>query len=197
MTPVPVASAEDPEAAEHAAAERAEAAALARKKSPRGDFFQALGWIVLGIATTVISWRMDRLERQDINPYTAPGLLPGFLGVAIVLFGALMLYRSWRRGGLTPVAAMPRTPADSAETRRMWTVLALCLGFAGGLVGRGVPFWAVAAVFVTVAVTVLQFAERTAHNQRRRGLVVALTIGLCAGIIITLVFQEFFLVRLP
>jgi len=57
--------------AERAAAE-AEAAAHARKTSPRADLWQSLGWIALGIATTIGSLRMDRLEKQDINPYTVP-----------------------------------------------------------------------------------------------------------------------------
>jgi hypothetical protein len=179
------------------AATQAEAAAHVRKTSPRSDLRQSLGWIALGIATTIGSLRMDRLEKQDINPYTVPGLLPGLLGVAIVFFGLLMLYRSWRRLARTPHVPHVRTEADSAEARRMWTVLALCIGFAGGLVGRGLPFWAAAAVFVTVTIGLLQFAERSAKNQRLRGLAFALAVGLGAGIVITLVFQEFFLVRLP
>ena len=175
------------------AATQAEAAAHVRKTSPRSDLRQSLGWIALGIATTIGSLRMDRLEKQDINPYTVPGLL----GVAIVFFGLLMLYRSWRRLARTPHVPHVRTEADRAEARRMWTVLALCIGFAGGLVGRGLPFWAAAAVFVTVTIGLLQFAERSAKNQRLRGLAFALAVGLGAGIVITLVFQEFFLVRLP
>ena len=179
------------------AATQAEAAAHVRKTSPRSDLRQSLGWIALGIATTIGSLRMDRLEKQDINPYTVPGLLPGLLGLAIVFFGLLMLYRSWRRLARTPHVPHVRTEADRAEARRMWTVLALCIGFAGGLVGRGLPFWAAAAVFVTVTIGLLQFAERSAKNQRLRGLAFALAVGLGAGIVITLVFQEFFLVRLP
>ena len=194
---MPDVAAEAAAAAHEAAEAEAAAAAHARKVSPRGDFIQSIGWIALGIATTIVSWRMDRLEKQDINPYTAPGLLPGFLGVAIVLFGALMLYRSWRRDALGPQPVRLATDAASAETRRMWTVLALCIAFAAGLVGRGIPFWAAAAIFVTVTVTLLQFAERGARNERQRGILVALVIGISAGILITLVFQEFFLVRLP
>ncbi|MDR6535027.1 tripartite tricarboxylate transporter TctB family protein [Variovorax soli] len=187
-----------PTDAERAAAEaEAEAAAHARKVSPRADLWQSLGWIVLGIATTIGALRMDRLEKQDINPYTVPGLLPGLLGAAIVFFGGLMLFRSWRRLAKTPHLPHPRTEADRAEARRMWTVLALCIGFAAGLVGHGLPFWAAAAVFVTVTIGLLQFAERSAKNQRVRGLAFALAVGLGAGIVITLVFQEFFLVRLP
>jgi len=187
------------EAAERAerAAAASEAAALARKTSPRSDLWQSLGWIALGIATTIGSLRMERLEKQDINPYTVPGLLPGFLGGAMVFFGLLMLYRSWRRLAKAPHVRHARTEADRAEMRRMWTVLALCIGFAGGLVGHGLPFWLAATVFVAVTISLLQFAERTALNQRRRGLAFALAVGVGAGIIITLVFQEFFLVRLP
>ena len=79
----------------------------------------------------------------------------------------------------------------------MWTVLALCIGFTAGLVGHGLHFWAAAAVLVTVTIALLHFAERSAKNQRLRGLAFALAVGLGAGIVITLVFQEFFLVRLP
>jgi hypothetical protein len=180
-----------------AAAAQADAAALARRTSPHSDLRQALGWVALGIATIVGSLRMDRLEQQDINPYTVPGLLPGCLGGAIVLFGLLLAYRSWRR-----LAASPHLPGapdgnDRAEFRRIATVLALCIGFAAGLVGRGLAFWLATAVFVTVSIAVLQFAERSARNQRLRGLAFALAVGLGTGLVVTFVFQELFLVHLP
>lgn len=184
------------EAAQQASLQAAESAHH-RKTSPRSDLYQSVGWVVFGAATLIGSWRMDRLEKQDINPYTVPGLLPGLLGVAIMFFGVLMLYRSWQRNARAVHTARPKTDIDRIETRRMWTVLALCIGFAGGLVGRGLPFWLAAAVFITVAISILQFAERSAKNQRVRGIVVALITGVLAGIIIMLVFQEFFLVRLP
>ena len=58
-----------------------------------------LAWTVFGIAVLALSWRMDRLEAQHINPYTVPGLLPGLLGIVTILLGGLMALRSWRRGG--------------------------------------------------------------------------------------------------
>lgn len=190
-------STSDIEASAERAAAESEAAALARKTSPRADLWQALGWIALGIATTIGSLRMDRLEKQDINPYTVPGLLPGLLGVALVFFGLLLLYRSWRR--LQTSAPAQRAVAASArqELRRIAIVLALCVGFAAGLVGHGLAFWLATAVFVTVSIAVLQFAERSARNLRLRGLAFALTVGVATGIVVTYVFQELFLVRLP
>ena len=185
----------DREAAEAEA--QADAAALERRISPRSDLRQALGWIALGIATLIGSLRMDRLEKQDINPYTVPGLLPGLLGVAIVFFGLLMLYRSWRRLPGSPQGQRTRTPGDRTEARRIGVVLALCIGFAAGLVGHGLAFWLAVALFVSVTIAILQFAERTERNQRLRGFAFALAVGLGTGIVVTFVFQELFLVHLP
>jgi len=64
-------------------------------------------------------------------------------------------------------------------------------------VGHGLPFWLAAAAFVSTTIAVLQYPQRRAANQVARGLTIAIVIGLGAGLLITLVFQEFFLVRLP
>src|SRR3954468_3821291 len=66
--------------------------------SARTDFLSALGWMALGIAILIGSVTMDRLKNQDINPYTIPGLLPGLLGIAMIILGALLAARSWHSG---------------------------------------------------------------------------------------------------
>lgn len=172
-------------------------AAHARKVSPRADLLQSVVWVLLGAATLIESLRMDRLEHQDINPYTIPGLLPACLGVAIVLLGLLMAYRSLARGALKPRAAAPDSPALRHELTRIWVILTLCAGFALGLVGHGLTFWVAAAVFVTVTIVVLQYEQLARQHAWAKGVLKAALIGLGAGLIITLVFQEFFLVRLP
>ncbi|VTU31096.1 tripartite tricarboxylate transporter TctB family protein [Variovorax sp. RA8] len=180
-----------------AAEAQADAAAFERRTSPRSDLRQALGWIALGIVTTIGALNMDRLEKQDINPYTAPGLLPGLLGGVIVFFGLLLLYRSWRRLSGSTQVLHTRTAADRTEARRIGTVLALCIGFAAGLVGHGLPFWLATTLFVSVTIAILQFTERTAKNRRLRGFAFALAVGLGTGVATTFVFQELFLVHLP
>ena len=76
--------------------------------SPRTDFLSAIGWMTLGIAILIGSVMMDRLENQDINPYTIPGLLPGLLGIAMTILGTLLAIRSWR--------ASPFRPAETIDT---------------------------------------------------------------------------------
>jgi L-lactate permease len=169
---------------------------IAQPATPRSDFIAALLWIAFGIAVAVGSWRMDRLENQDINPYTVPGLLPGLLGIALICFGALLLLRAWQQGALDPRVARG-VPMSSAERKRLLIVLGLCLTFGVGLVGHGLPFWLAAAIFVSATIAILQYPQRLAANQVARGFATALAIGLGAGLAITLIFQEFFLVRLP
>jgi hypothetical protein len=163
----------------------------------RSDFLSGLGWMGLGIAILIGSVMMDRLEKQDINPYTIPGLLPGLLGIAMTILGALLAARSWRPRLLATAA---NGAADNrAEHTRLLLVLGLCLAFGVGLVGHGLPFWLAAAIFVTVAIVSLQYQQRKSVGAKLslRMFVTAAAIGLGAGIIITVVFQEIFLVRLP
>jgi hypothetical protein len=166
--------------------------------SLRGDFFSALGWMGLGIAILIGSVTMDRLEKQDINPYTIPGLLPGLLGIAMTILGALLAARSWRPR-LLAAAVAGDASRRRAERKRLLLVLGLCLAFGVVLVGHGLPFWLAAAIFVTVAILSLQAQQRQSTGQKLslRMIVTIAAIGLGAGIAITIVFQELFLVRLP
>jgi hypothetical protein len=161
----------------------------------RSEFLSAMGWMALGIAILIGSIRMDRLENQDINPYTIPGLLPGLLGIAMTILGALLAARSWR----PHLLAGPGEPVNRSEQKRILLVLGLCLAFGVGLVGHGLPFWLAAAIFVTIAILSLQYQQRQSAGAKLspRMIVTAAVIGLGAGFAITLVFQEFFLVRLP
>ena len=74
-------------------------------------------WVAFGIAVLALSWRMDRLEAQHINPYTVPGLLPGLLGIVMILLGGLLALRSWRRGGR--FVGGPRFAMASESARRL------------------------------------------------------------------------------
>lgn len=144
-------------------------------------------WVLLGGAIAAESWRMDRLEQQHINAWTVPGLVPGLLGVVIVIFGLVLLLRR-------PVAAEPAPPA---EPWRVMVAIAITLAFGAGVVGSGVPFWLAAAGFVFNAIMLFEFPERRAAGTLARGALQAALIAAGAAAAVTLTFQELFLVRLP
>ena len=165
------------------------AAGEADARHDASDLRQGLGWLVLGIAVLVASLRMDRLQSQGVAAYAAPGLLPGLLGLATILFGTLLTWRGWRARDTRDRAA------PQPGSARLALVLALCLVFGLGLVGHGLPFWAAAALFVMASILVLRRADGAVLTARR--VASAVLIGLGAGLGATLVFQELFLVRLP
>jgi hypothetical protein len=166
--------------------------------TPRSDFWQGAGWVVFGIAVLVGSITMDRLESQNINPYTIPGLLPGVLGLAMILLGAVLAVRSYQRGAFTE-APEPFTPHQREVRKRVWTVIAICIVYSVGLIGQGLPFWLGSAIFIVASILILQRMDHDPERRRftRKLWLQALVVGIAASVITQLVFQEVFLVRLP
>ncbi|HEY6513096.1 MAG TPA: tripartite tricarboxylate transporter TctB family protein [Burkholderiaceae bacterium] len=166
--------------------------------SPRSDLADAVFWTVLGLAVLIGSVTMDRLEQQHINPYTVPGLLPGLLGLMMIVLGGILALRSWQRGALHTPAA-PTTPDQREQWRRIWIVTALCATYCVVLIGHGLPFWLASTIYVTGSILILQRLSRHADTRRDSAMaaVKALVIGLSSALITHAVFQNLFLVRLP
>ncbi|MFN3400866.1 MAG: hypothetical protein ACK4Z4_11060, partial [Ferrovibrio sp.] len=146
--------------------------------SPRADFWSSFIWIALGLAILVISLNMDRLERFQASIYTAPGLVPGLLGIAIAIMGAILLLRAVRGGALQ---SRTRVPLVLRDHWRLIFSLGLSLVYALVIVASALPFWLVTAIYVAVFVIVFQYAERRAAGQVPRGIAIAVVHGLLAG----------------
>jgi hypothetical protein len=174
----------------------------------RKDFITSLVLVLFGSVVVVEALRMPRFEHLGINPYTVPGIVPGFLGAVIALFGVLMLGRTWvawRRGH-----DVPATPADRepGSTSRVLVTLGLTLAYGGVLIGR-MPFWLATFVFVWGFLLVFEWrpaflAKPAALPERRvdtRALVryasTAVVEAVLVAAAVTFVFERVFLVRLP
>ena len=168
------------------------------RASPRSDLKDAIAWIIFGIAVLVASVTMDRLEQQHINPVTVPGLLPGLLGIAMILLGAVMAVRSLRLGALAH-ATPPRTPHQRESSRRVWIAIALCCGYGVVLVGHGIPFWIASSIYVTISILVFRRMSSDPVERRldARAWMLALVIGVLSSVTTWLVFERVFLVRMP
>lgn len=164
------------------------------KPTPFADLLFGLFWLGLAVAIMIGSWTMDRLEHLKVSLYTAPGVVPGLLGLALAVMAILMILRSIRAGALQNA----RLPEPGLQSHwRILTALAFCLSFAIAAVGSGLPFWAAAAAFIAVFVFVFRFEELRNEGRLLRGGIVAIAFGLMSGAAIHYVFQDLFLVRLP
>lgn len=150
------------------------------KPSARADLAWSAFWLALGGLIVVESWRMDRLERLNINPYTVPGLVPGLLGATIVVLAIGLAVRS-----LTPASGGVAPAQAGAPWGRLGIAAVLFAIYALGLVSR-LPYWLATFLFVAGFIAIFQ-----------RRIVFALVAGACTSAAVTFLFQTVFLVRLP
>jgi hypothetical protein len=142
---------------------------------------------------------MDRLERLNINPYEAPGLVPGVLGAVIALLGLVLALRGLNAPTYTLASDSPApAPGSGSVMARMVLVLGLTLAYALLLVGRGLPFWLATFVFVTVFIGLLDRERQRELGRSAAGLWLrAATFGAVWCALVSLSFEHIFLVRLP
>jgi putative tricarboxylic transport membrane protein len=163
----------------------------------RADFVTAVVLIALGGAVVAESLRMPRFAELDINPYTVPGLVPGVLGVVLLLLGAALLVRAMRAGGWRLFGRGARSSgwADPGTPNLILAVV-LCVGYAAGLIGR-VPFWLATFLFVALFVVAFEWGRARGGREQVQRLAFAVAFGGLVAAAVTLIFQEVFLVRLP
>jgi hypothetical protein len=160
---------------------------------PRADFVTGLVLALLGVAVIWASLDMPRFEERQATLYTAPGLVPGALGVISLALGAGLFLRAARAGGWRLAA---RGGFKDPGVRRLALAIALCLIYAAGLVGT-VPFWLATFVFVAAFVILFEWPLATGRADRLRRLLFAPLFAAVISAAVTLLFQHVFLVRLP
>ena len=163
--------------------------------SPRTDAISAACALAFATLVVVLAWRMDRYESQGGTLWTAPGLWPGIVGLALGALAAALLVRSWQRAAAIGWDAVEAKDTPLVPTPRFVAAASLFFLYAIGLVGHGLPFWFGTAAFV--AFYVYAFHDAPSGKTRMRRVAMALAIGVATSLVVTLVFERVFLVRLP
>jgi len=65
----------------------------------KADFFTSIFLFLLGLIVFIISIRMPTFKELGANPYSAPGIVPGILGVILLFMSAILFIRSVIRKG--------------------------------------------------------------------------------------------------
>jgi hypothetical protein len=109
--------------------------------------------------------------------------------------GFLIFIRKWTRFKSAEAPAPTVRQGKRQGMQRMLLVLALCLVFCAGLLGKGLPYWLSGGVFVTACILLLSPAGEARFTVPK--IAKAGAIGFIAGIVIALVFEQIFMIRLP
>ncbi len=149
--------------------------------------------IALGLGIVVESWRMPRFADQGVNPWSVPGLVPGILGVIILILALVLVGRSVRRLAAAGGADAGPGPLQGLSLARIALTLLLTLVYAVGIVGH-LPFWL--ATFLFIAAFILVF-ELSGDGGGPRSVLAAVLIGAVVSGAVSAIFRYVFLVRLP
>lgn len=176
--------------------------------SRRAEVLSAVVWAVAGGAIVLASWRMDRLDALAINPWSAPGLTPGVIGVMIVGFALALAWQAFHDGdgadadpaadaaGADP-SAVAGAAASAGSARRSFAAVLMCVLFAGLSLGHGLPFVIEGSLFVFAFTAAFSWPAWRAQQRIARGLARTAVVAVIACGFISWLFESVFLVRLP
>lgn len=174
----------------------------------KADFYTSIVLLTLSIAIIVISLSMPSMVSKNESMWSNPGVVPTFIGFALLLLSGTMLVRAIKRGVLRSNEHQAREEpvADSALTsdkktrlpipvKRMIITTAICVGYAF-LLGK-LWFPLVTFLFVFVFISVFEFDSTKKLSQQWKTFLWAAVIGIANSAAVTIVFQYLFLVNLP
>jgi hypothetical protein len=165
---------------------------------PRADFITSFILIAFGSSVLITSLRMPRLQEQQVNPFSVPGLVPGLLGAIIGFLGLVLLLRSVRRKGyLLGVTSQTTRGFFSAETTRRFSLtILISVIYALGMLGR-MPYPLATALYIFVFIVIFEYRRDQRFTAQWKRVAWAAFIAVVASAAVTGVFRYAFYVTLP
>ncbi|WP_316976218.1 tripartite tricarboxylate transporter TctB family protein [Shumkonia mesophila] len=164
----------------------------------KADLITGLVLIVFSLTLIEESWRMPRLEQLGVHPSSVPGLVPGLLGVILLILGAVLTVRSVRRGGHHLGITRENTGQTIRQpgNLRLLITLVLCVVYAAFMIGN-MPYWLATGIFTFLFIALFEWRPEAERRARVRGLAFAAVIAAVVAGAVTWVFANLFLVTLP
>lgn len=164
----------------------------------KADLITGLVLIVFSLTLIEEAWRMPRLEQLGVHPSSVPGLVPGLLGIILLILGAVLAVRSFRRGGHHLGITRENTAQTFREpgNLRLVVTLVLCIGYAAFMIGN-MPYWLATGIFTFLFIALFEWRPDADRRTRVRGLAIAAVISVVVAGAVTWVFANLFLVTLP
>ncbi len=156
----------------------------------RKDFWGGIAWMIFGAGILGECLRMDTFSKMGATMYTMPALVPGIFGSLLIILGAVLALRK-----TSPHHVVDHSVVDRSLpwiNRRVVIACAMMLAYGLLLVGR-LNFMLASAMFVTAFVYQFSPTDKTT----RQKIVLALSAGIISALMIGLIFERIFLVRLP
>ena len=170
---------------------------MKEKNMPKADFVTSIFLVLFGLFVLYQSLRMPRFEERHINPYSVPGLVPGFLGVVIAFLGLVLFIRSIIRGGhkLELTGSRIKGFFLDESTKRILVTIILSVGY-GVFLGK-VQFSVLTALYVFLFIVIFDFKREKKFTEQWKIYLSGFIVAVLTSASVTYVFQYLFLVNLP
>jgi hypothetical protein len=165
---------------------------------PKADFVTSILLMAFGLFVVVASARMPTFASRGANPYSAPGLVSGLIGFAILALSTVLFVRSLVKGGFRLGITGARLVGFAREetTYRILITIGVSVIYALVLL-RSLGFLASTAIYVFAFVMLFEYdIRKSLAAQWLRVLLAVVMAAATSGAVYT-VFTYLFLVDLP
>ncbi len=162
------------------------------------DFITSIVLVAFSISVVVMSYTMPRLEHRNIDPFSAPGVVPGMIGMILLALSLILFVRSGRRGGylLFTAGDGKNEPTHRGGAKRVFLTLILSFFYAVGLLGR-IDYTIATMGYIFAFIVIFEYRSDLGPAAQKKMLGVALLEAVIAAVSISLIFRKLFLVDLP
>lgn len=165
---------------------------------PKADFVTALILAVSSIAIVVSAYRMPRFEEVGAQPYDAPGLVPGLLGMILLILSFMLLMRSIRQKGYV-LGVNPGSLATffkDATVLRILITIGISMLYGMAFLGN-LPYVLATGLYVLAFVIIFEYRRDQPMQTQWKILLFALLLAVLTAGAVAVVFRYLFLVNLP
>ena len=162
------------------------------------DFITSIVLIAFSLSIVVMSYTMPRLEHRNIDPFSAPGVVPAMIGLILLGLSLILFVRSIKRGGYLLFAGEDAedTAAHRGGKMRVLLTLGLSLIYAVGLLGR-IDYGLATFIYISAFIVIFEYRPGIALMAQKKMIGLALLEAVIAAVSISLIFRKLFLVDLP
>ena len=166
---------------------------MTEKNMVKADFYTSIVLMAFGITAVVMALGMPVISTK----YSAPGVLPIFLGIVITGLSFIMFVRSLVRlkGRLGVSGSSIKEAFAAVGSRRMMVTVILCLCYSF-LLGK-ILFPVLTFFFVFTFIIFFEYDRTISFKSQIKKILIAVLVALITAAAITAVFRYLFLVRLP
>jgi len=165
---------------------------------PKADFVTSLVLLTFSITVIVLSIRMPRMEEVGADPYSAPGIVPGFLGVIILFLSIILFVRSILNKGHHPEITWHNLTMFVKDEAILRVLLTIALSVIYGTILLGsIPYELATFLYSLLFVIIFEYRFDKPFQDQGKTVFFSFVQAILVAGVVAAVFRYLFLVKLP